>query len=402
MKILLVHNRYRSASPSGENQVVEREGAALKTAGHTVEQFEANSDDIAGWSLVERLLVPGRVVWSEKARRSLSRVLSSVRPDVAHIHNTFPLLSPSILYSCRTARIPVVATVHNYREICPAGTLFREGRACHDCVGRLPLPSVLHGCYRGSPIATLPKAVRVAVHSQTWRNLVSAHVFLSAAQRDQFKILGLPPQRVFVKANLVPQPETVAPAPQHRVAYVGRLNMAKGLPVLMAAWDEHVGSNPNSPLRLAIAGNGSLLAEMKSWAVLSRGVDVLGPLEPPAARRLIASSRAIVVPSAWEEPFGLVALEAMALGVPPIVSDRGALPEIVAHGRVGVVFRAGDVKGLAGLLRDVDVYPDRYRHLGTLARAEYAHTFDPARNLEQLLAIYSFAVANPIFANGSD
>src|ERR671919_666044 len=162
MRILVVHNRYRSGQPSGENRVVEQEVSLLRGAGNDVVLYERRSDDISGFSIIGKAAVPARVVWSPADRRRLGGVLAHRRPDVVHVHNTFPLISPSILSVCREAGVPVVATLHNFRLACANGLLFRSGAPCEDCVGRNPWPGVVHGCYRGSRLATIPVAATIS------------------------------------------------------------------------------------------------------------------------------------------------------------------------------------------------------------------------------------------------
>src|ERR1051326_4535626 len=159
MRILLVHNRYRSAAPSGENRVVDQEGKALEALGHEVVRFGRSSDEIEQWPVAKKATLPARTVWSRETVRDLGAMLRDQRPAVVHLHNTFPLLSPSVLYACRDAGVPVVATVHNYKLACASGDFFRDGAVCHDCAGRLPGRAVLHGCYRGSRAATAPVAL---------------------------------------------------------------------------------------------------------------------------------------------------------------------------------------------------------------------------------------------------
>ena len=142
MRVLVVHNRYRSAAPSGENRVVDQESGALRSRGHAVELFECRSDDIEAWSPLRKASLPARVVRNPQARQALAARLRVFEPDVVHVHNTFPLLSPSVLYACRDAGVPVVATLHNYKLLCASGDFYRAGAVCHDCAGgsTLPLP----------------------------------------------------------------------------------------------------------------------------------------------------------------------------------------------------------------------------------------------------------------------
>ena len=145
MRILLVHNRYRSVEPSGENHVVESEARELRERGHDVEVWGPSSDEIAEQSPLQKLLLPARVVWSRDSSRSLAETIDRHRPEVVHLHNTFPLISGSILPMLREREVPTVATVHNYRLICAGGTLFRDGRVCHDCLPSSHRPGVQHG-----------------------------------------------------------------------------------------------------------------------------------------------------------------------------------------------------------------------------------------------------------------
>ncbi len=392
MRVLVVHNRYRSASPSGENRVVDQETRALLRAGHDVEHFERESDDIQSFSLRQKALLPGQVVWSPSAAREIGRVLGTFKPDVVHVHNLFPMISPSVLHACRRHLVPAVVTLHNYRPICPSGDLFRDGAICHDCVGRAPFPSVLHGCYRDSAAATLPLAIANVVTRGTWKTLPSAYIFISAAQRELFSSLDLPKERCFVKHNLV-YPMTGEGTTEPLIVYLGRLNEDKGLPLLMEAWDRHAPSG----LKLVIAGGGPLEEEVSEWARSRPSVEDAGLLTRDGCISLLARARAAVVPSQWLEPFGLVVAEAMSAGVPAIAPAHGAFPELIADGVDGVLFPPGDVGALARLFDEVEREPERWDALGREARRSYERRFEPDKNVAELEAIYRFALEHPVW-----
>jgi glycosyltransferase involved in cell wall biosynthesis len=396
VKILLVHNRYRSGAPSGENRVVDQEAEALAAAGHEVSTFGRSSDEIAQWPAVKKATLPARAVWSTQSARELSAALRENRPDVVHVHNTFPLLSPSVLHACGDARVPVVATVHNYRLGCAGGTFFRQGAVCHDCSDGKTARAVVHGCYRGSPAATAPLALSLKLHRQSWRSLVSAYIFISAAQRYLLSGLDLAPDRMFVRHNLIPRLSMPRVAKTPRVVYAGRLDEAKGVRVLMAGWDQYLGACPAGPgLRLAIAGSGPLGDEVAAWASDRPSVELTGTLSSEQCAELIASARAVLLPSAWEEPFGLVAVEAMAAGVPPVASAHGAFTELITPGVDGALFRPGDPGALAAAIADVERDPERYERYGEQARQTYTERFDPKRSLDELVDIYRYAIKNP-------
>jgi len=352
MRVLVVHNRYRSCSPSGENRVVDQETQALLRAGHEVEHFERESDDIEVFSLRQKVLIPAQVVWSPSAARDMSRLLGSFKPDVVHVHNLFPMISPSVLHACRRHLVPAVVTLHNYRQICPSGDLFRDGAICTDCLGRPPLPSIRHGCYRDSAVATLPIAIADVATKGTWQTLPSAYVFISGSQRDLFSSLELPRERCFVKHNLV-YPMGGERTTEPLIVYLGRLNEEKGLPLLMKAWDRLASTG----LKLVIAGGGPLEDEVSKWASSRPSVEAAGLLDRDECISLLARARAAVVPSQWLETFGLVVAEAMSASVPSIATDHGAFPELITDGVDGVLFPPGDVDTLARLLGKVEEEP---------------------------------------------
>jgi glycosyltransferase involved in cell wall biosynthesis len=396
LRIMIVHNWYRSANPSGENRVVERESTALSARGHDVIRFDRHSDEIAQWPLPRKTGLPARIIWSREAHQDLRAKLRSHRPDVVHIHNTFPLLSPAVLYACRDESVPVVFTVHNYRLMCAAGSFFRDGAICQDCATGPAIQAVRHGCYRDSRLATVPIFVSNRTHRQAWRSMVSAYIFISAAQRDMLSRLGLPPDRVFVRHNMIPRREVPPSVREDIVLFAGRLEEAKGVRVLMSAWDRYLARTPSPTLRLVIAGTGILQPEVADWAAKRQSVRLAGHVTAGECTNLMARSRAVMLPSAWAEPFGLVAVEAMAAGAPCIAAAHGALPELVTNGVDGTLVPPGDAEALAAAIAEVQTRPDLYAAYGEAARDSYQKRFDPEENLNQLVDIYRFAIAHGI------
>ena len=395
MRILLVHNRYRSGAPSGENRVVDQEGDALEALGHDVIRFGRSSDEIGQWSVTKKAALPARTIWSREAYGDLKAALREHRTDVVHVHNTFPLVSASVLYACRDAHIPVVATIHNYKLACANGSFFRNGAVCHDCTRGLAARAVLHGCYRESRVATMPRVLDMAVHRRAWTSLVSAYVFISASERDLLRGVDLAPDRVFVRHNLIPWRSRPQSAQSSNVVYAGRLDEAKGVRVLMAGWDRYL-SQANEPgLSLVIVGGGPLWDEVAAWASARASVEMTGTVSADRCAALISRARAVLLPSAWEETFGLVAVEAMAAGVPPVAAGHGSFTELITPGVDGVLFSPGDPAALALAITDVERNPEQYEAYGDQARKTYEQRFDPQRSVEELLEIYRFAIKHP-------
>jgi hypothetical protein len=119
----------------------------------------------------------------------MAREIAEFAPDVVHVHNFYPLLTPSIYDACREAGVPVVQTLHNYRTVCANGLLMRQGAPCEDCIGGSPWQAVLHGCYRESRPASAALARMIATHRRrrTWQTKVDRFIALSEFSKSRFK-----------------------------------------------------------------------------------------------------------------------------------------------------------------------------------------------------------------------
>ncbi|MFJ1762258.1 glycosyltransferase family 4 protein [Amycolatopsis sp. NPDC088138] len=387
MKVLVVHNRYRSEQPSGENNVVDAEVSLLAEGGHKVSLFERRSDDIAQMPLPRKAAVPLMVPWNPAVRKELAARLRASRPDVVHIHNTFPLLSPSVVAACADAGVPAVATLHNYTMVCPPGTLHRDGHICTECVGGSPLPAVKHGCYRGSSAATLPMAAGMIANRRRWWTGVSRFFCISAAQRDLLVSAGMPGERMAVKHNFVTDPGVRRTGDGTHVLFLGRITEEKGVGLLMRAWDR-LGGALGVPL--VIAGTGPMQDEVAGWANGRSDVSYVGLQNKAECRALTADAVAVVAPSTWLEAFGLVVVEAMAAGVPTVAAAHGAFPELVEDGVTGVLHQPNDAASLADRLREV--VGDRNREMGDAARVRYEKDFTPEVGLDRLISGYQAAI----------
>ncbi|MFT7869273.1 MULTISPECIES: glycosyltransferase [Amycolatopsis] len=387
MKVLVVHNRYRSEQPSGENNVVDAEVTLLAEGGHQVSLFERRSDDIAAMPLPRKAAVPLMVPWNPAVRKELAARLRASRPDVVHIHNTFPLLSPSVVAACADAGVPAVATLHNYTMVCPPGTLHRDGRICTECVGGSPLPAVKHGCYRGSSAATLPMAASMVANRRRWWTGVSRFFCISAAQRDLLVSAGMPGERMVVKHNFVTDPGVRRTGAGRHVLFLGRVTEEKGVGLLMRAWERLDGA---LGVPLVIAGTGPMQDEVAAWAADRPDVSYVGLQNKAECRALTADAVAVVAPSTWLEAFGLVVVEAMAAGVPTVAAAHGAFPELVDDGVTGLLHAPNDAASLADRLRAV--IGDRNGDMGDAARVRYEKDFTPAVGLDRLIAGYEAAI----------
>src|SRR5258708_3898213 len=340
MKILLLHNSYHFRG--GEDIAVEQEFALLREHGHDVRLLLEHNDSITG--VAGAVSAACSAVYSARSRRRVADELCAFRPDVVHVHNFFPLLSPSVYLACREAGVPVLQTLHNYRLICPGANLFRDGRPCEDCVGRsVPWPGVLHGCYRGSRAGTAAVAAMVGIHNalNTWSNAVDAYIALTEFARHKLIKGGLPAERLHVKPNFVASDPGVGSGDGGYVLCVGRLSEGKGIDVLLEAW-----KLLETKIPLVIVGEGPLASKVASTA-RTIGADYRGPLSRHDVAECMGRASLLVFPSVWYEAFPLVIAEALACGLPVLASDAGSAADLIDHGRTGLHFRSDDPKDLA-------------------------------------------------------
>jgi glycosyltransferase involved in cell wall biosynthesis len=385
-RVLVVHNHYLQTG--GEDQVFRAEAELLRRRGHAVREY---TEDNAAVVAAFKPLAAMETVWSARSARKLRRVVRDFRPDVVHFHNTFPLISPAAYYACQSASVAVVQTLHNYRLGCPKATLYRDGHACEDCLGkRIAWPGAVHGCYRGSRAASAVIGVMTASHHLigTWRTRVDRYIALSEFQRSKLIAAGLPPARIAVKGNFVdPDP---AQSDRHLpyIAYAGRLIPEKGVHTLLEAWARLEGAMP-----LKIVGDGALASSVAEAVRTVAGVNWLGTRPASDVHELFGNAAAVVVPSEWPEPFGLVTIEAFAKGTPVIAARAGALSEIVDHGRTGLLFRPGAPDELAECVAWAAAHPAALAEMGRAARRTFEACYTAQRNYTLLTAIYDEALS---------
>jgi glycosyltransferase involved in cell wall biosynthesis len=382
MRVLIVHNGYRQRG--GEDTVVANEHALLDRHGWETRLWTVSNDAIAGaWSTVTAAL---RTPYSPQARDRLAAVIAEFRPEVVHVHNFFPLLSPSIYDACRDAGVAVVQTLHNFRTICAGGMLLRDGRRCEDCIGASPYHAVLHGCYRGSHIGSLPIARMIDVHRRrgTWRQKVDRFIALSAFAKGKFVAAGFPAERIAIKPNFTANLPVGGSAERAGALYVGRLSAEKGIATLLSAWE-----GLDAPLRLI--GDGPLRGLVDRAA--GARIVATGWLAPAAVADEMARAAFLVVPSIWPEGFPMVVVEALAQGLPIIASRMPALEEIVEDGVTGLLFCSVDPADLASKVRWACRHPKALGRMGAAARRVYEHRYSPEVNLQRLAKIYEAAIA---------
>lgn len=383
--ILQVHNRYQI--PGGEDTVAENERRLLEAQGHRVVRYFRDNKEMKDFSLLQKLLLPVTTVFNPRTYREVRRLIRTEHIDIVHVHNTLNLISPSVYYAALAEGVPVVQTVHNFRLLCPGATFYRDGHICEDCLHGGLGCAVKHSCYRGSRLQTLACVISTKIHRMTGIYGKLNYICLTEFNRE--KLLNLKqvrPERVHVKPNFVENdPEPILPEERRRnqMVFAGRLEKLKGVDVLLKSW-KLLGEN--AP-QLILCGTGPLEDWCRDYTRehAVQNVQMRGFTPNAEVRRLMAQSRALILPTRCYEGFPVSIVEAFSVGTPVLCSDLGNAGSIVTEGVTGRKFQPDSPEDLA-------------RAVGTSGGmcestyAQYLSGYTAERNYETLEAIYRQAL----------
>ncbi len=385
MRILMVHNQYQQ--PGGEDQVFDAESRVLEQQGHSVIRLRRQYSDLVGMS---RAMIARKSIWSGDTYREVRDTIRKEDVEVAHFHNTFPLVSPSAYYAAKAQHVPVVQTLHNYRLLCPGAVFHREGRVCEDCLGqRIPWHAVQHGCYRGSVAQSAGLVAMLSLHrlTGTWQKAVTLYVALTDFARSKFIEGGLPQEKIQVKPNFMATDPGAGDGEGRFALFVGRLTRDKGVEVLLNAWWT---LSPSVPLK--IVGDGPLQDLVRQRAESMSDVEVLGQQSCEAVLRLMKAATVLIVPSLWYEGFPMTVVEAYACGLPVIASNLGSLASIVRDKCTGHLFRPGDAADLAACVQRTVSSAAETLAMRRNARAAFEERYNPQMGYKALIEVYETAL----------
>lgn len=387
MKVLQLHNLYRIGG--GEDAVVHRERMLLQQHGHPVVALERSNAETDQWPAWRRARMLTDTFFSADSYRMIREICRRERPDVAHVHNVFFLLSPSVYYALDREGVPIVQTCHNFRFLCPNAIFYTGGGLCERCLTGNYLHAVLHRCYHDSAAQSLALAASLAWHRYAghWWNRIDAFIVLSQFSRQKLIQGGLPEERVFLKPHFLDS-NTAPPAGSGDYAVVmGRLHHEKDVQTAVEAF-RHLPA-----LKLLVLGEGPLMEPLKALAgrLGLRNVEFRGFVGGAARFEILRNAKFLVLPSRVYENFSVSVLEAYAMGKPVVASRIGAIAEMVQEGVTGLLFEPCQPDDLARKIHQLLDQPERVIELGRAARAHFECHFTADTNYQQLMDIYDFA-----------
>lgn len=379
MKILIVHNQYQFKG--GEDSVVFSEAELLQSHGHEVRFFYKDNKEIENQS---KLALLKQTIWAKEVNQEVKQILTEFAADVIHVHNTFPLISPSIYWLAQELSIPVVQTLHNFRLLCPQAMFLRKGKVCEGCLAKNPWRSVIYGCYRGSRAQSMVLSAMLVIHRLigTWSNKVDRYIALNNFCKNKFIEGGLPATKIVIKPNFIKSPDMKNCQQRDGFLFVGRLSQEKGIGVLAEA------AKKLEDMRFYVAGIGPEEGKVVNISNLV----LLGALSKEMVTKKMLATRALIVPSVWYENFPMTIVEAYASGLPVIASNIGALQEIIIDGETGLLFEAGSSYDLSQKIKWMEQNPDKALEMGKKARKYYENYLSEEKNYQMLMSIYNEAI----------
>ena len=381
VRVLQLYNVYQSGG-GGETRVVELIEQVLKLDGHDVKTLVRDSTSIQG--LVGKISAAVTAPYSLTAKRCIREELLAWHPDIVHVHNLYPLLSPSVLEACNEVGVPVVMTVHNYRLTCPAGTHFHNGSPCTRCLGGHEYQCIHNNCEDD-----LFKSAAYAFRSYIARSKnqfvdgVTLFLAISRFVKEQLINAGFREDQIVVLENATPIPALVNEKLGNSVTYLGRMQPEKGVDALLQA----AAQLPH--LQFVFVGEGASRTHYMQSA--TPNCSFLGHQNRVVIDGVFKDARMVVVPSTWWEPFGLVAIEAMSHGRPIIVARSGALPELVREGVCGLTYDATNVTELTSAIQTLWDDDARANAMGKAARQLASDEYNVESYSKKLTAFYEAA-----------
>ncbi|WP_071884897.1 glycosyltransferase [Picosynechococcus sp. PCC 73109] len=385
MKILVIHNRYRNRA--GEDSTFDQEVALLQQSNHSIQVWTKDNKDIDVGDFLDAIRLALSTIWSSKSYRELLAIIDDFKPDIIHVHNTLPLLSPSIFYAAKKRTIPTVVTIQNYRLSCPKGTFFRNNSTCEICLNKSLLFSVYYKCYRDSRLQTVTVALMLQVHRllRTWTETITAYIAVSPFVRNKLVEMGIPAEKIYLKPNFLQgktqQPETIDFGKYY--LFVGRLETEKGILNLLNAYQ-----NLKSEYPLYIVGSGGLQSVVEQYASDNYKIQYLGQRTREEVIQYMQGAIALIFPSTWYEGFPLTILEAYSQSLPVIGSNIGSVSYAIQNGITGLTYPVGDEKALTQALFFIEANPEKWLALKQRVLENLDDIYFADQNINYLLEIY--------------
>lgn len=385
MKVLLIHNSYKYKG--GEDSVFDNESTLLTDNGVTIEKLTFHNTEIIG--IFQKILVGFNVLFNLKVYKKLKKNIEIFNPDVIHVHNFFPIVSPAVFFVAKHYNIPIIMTLHNYRLICANALLFRENKVCELCIKKtIPFPAIKNKCYRESRIQTIVLVLMTTFHKiiGTWKSKVNIYIALTNFAKVKIlnSSLNLHPEQIKIKQNFV-EDRGYDFQKDDYFLFVGRLSKEKGIEILLDSF-----SNNNQ--KLIIIGDGPMKKEVMETVLNNKNIMYLGFQDLDIINQYMRKAKALIFTSIWYEGMPMTILEALSAGTPVIAPNIGAASEIIKNGFNGLIYEVGNSHDLKKKIKNIDINEEKYQQVVKNSREDFEKNYSKNINFKLLIKIYQEAI----------
>jgi len=329
LNILIIHNYYQLRG--GEDAVFELESSELEAHGHSVIRYTRHNDEIKKFNLIQKFLFFFRSIYNPQTVRDIKKIIRINKIDIAHIHNVFPLISPSVYIVLKKSGIKIVQTIHNYRFICPNGLFFDGKNICELCKGKNKIFCFLKRCYKGSAVFSLLYSITIFLNRPIFYKMIDLYIALTEFTTNKLIEFGFDPHRIVIKDNCITDNFSDYQGDGGYFLYLGRISGEKGIGFLLSSF----ALLPD--FKLLVAGSGPLLEHYKSLYKHNTNIIFAGFVTGDKKIDIISRATATIVPSIWYENYPISLADSFSLGVPAIGSKFGGVPYLIEDKVNGVI-----------------------------------------------------------------
>lgn len=381
-RILMVHNYYQI--PGGEDTVVANEMQMLKKYGHHVMFYSRNNSELNEMSKFQKLFLPVNTIFNFRTYRDIKRIIKQEKIDIVHVHNTLNLISPSVYYAAIQCGVPVVQTVHNFRLLCPGAIFYRNGHICEDCLEKGLWCAIRYNCYRNSKMQTLACVISTKFHRIIGIYGKINYICLTDFNKEKLlKLKQVKENKIFIKPNFVENTQKFIPVEKRENQFVfsGRLDKLKGIDILLKSWKKMGKRAP----KLIVCGTGPMEEWCKEFVEKNKiNVEIKGFISNEDVKKILANSKALILPTQLYEGFPMSIVEAYSVGTPVIGSNIGNVKSVIEERITGVIFTPTSKE----MLIEAIIYILGFHNIQESTKNVYLEKYTIQKNYIKLLNIY--------------
>ena len=381
MKIIQIHNEY--TAKGGEDIVVENEKKLLIKNGHKVFQLvKKNKNEIKNF--FDKIKIAKNLIHSKNSKKFVLKKLRIIKPDIVHVHNTFPIWTFSVINACNELKIPVIMTIHNFRLICANGSFYRRNDICELCLKSSVFNAIKYGCYKGSFIKSIPVALMIKFYKKGLSLVDRINRFIVLTNFSKKKLLQakFPNNKISIKPNFVFNvSKDYSDINKEGFLFASRLTEEKGLIDLV---NIHNQFNFN----LKVCGEGPL----KNYIKNNKKINYLGFLNKTKLQKAFINSKFFIFPSKVYETFGNVIIEAFAYETVVIAPNLGSISTIIKDRYNGILFEPNNSDDLLDKIKWAISNNNKCETIKINAKKIFEKKYSDKVNYKILFGIYKNAI----------